>query len=340
LNYATRHLTSEQPVDLIITDIQMPEMDGVTLLEKLAEQAISVPVLALTAYGDRSLLIELLRRGCSDYLDKPVDETQLLEHVQTMLQRRRSAAEQLAQLFRKAEIGEHAAKIAHDFRNLITTVNGFADLAMMQQCSQEKACHYLNNIQAGCARAARLTERLLAYGTARVSAEPAPLDCNRIISDARDLLETVVGRNIRMEFDLTEPLWAVESIEVHIEQLLMNLLFNARAAITEFGTITVQTANEPEPGGGYCAAGNSRPNHTYTRISVIDTGKGIPLDQLPHVFDAGHSGSGSTGMGLSIVKEIVERHKGFVRIESLPDVGSSFHVFLPAIDPYEREGGV
>ncbi|MBD3315719.1 MAG: response regulator [Chitinivibrionales bacterium] len=332
LAYVREAQSTEQPVDLVITDIQMPVMDGVAMLKHLQKEQHSIPVLVLTAYGDRSLLIELIRQGCADYLDKPVGEEQLLDHIGRMLERNRAAERRLAHVLRNAEIGEQAAGIAHDFRNLLTMAQGFANLAMTNGCRSAVSRRYLSKIQLSCRRAARLTERLMAYGSAQNSTTPTLLDCNRIIAEAMELFETVVGRRIQLSFNPLKGLWRIESMRVDIEQIIMNLLINAKNAIQVEGEITIETSNEHSCGDGQVLIGTYRPGNAYVRITVHDDGCGIALNLLPNIFNAGRSGGDGTGIGLTITKRIVEQHKGFIQVESLPDHGSTFRIYLPAFN--------
>ncbi len=234
-------------------------------------------------------------------------------------------------------VGTLAGGVAHDFNNLLQAVLGYAELLLDARPDDSALVRGLEGIRKAALRGRSLTEQLLAFSrrAPEETGEREPLDLNRSIRSVFDLLGRTLPRMIRVELDLEEPLWKVRADPVQVEQVLMNLALNAKDAMPDGGTLTVRTRNvrlgaQPDPD-----APPELPPGRYVRVSLSDTGHGMPADVLEHVFEPFFTtkevGQG-TGLGLSSVYGIVKGHGGAVTCESVPGKGASFHVFFPAAD--------
>jgi two-component system, cell cycle sensor histidine kinase and response regulator CckA len=177
-------------------------------------------------------------------------------------------------------------------------------------------------------RAAALTRQLLAFSRKQVL-QPRVLDLNAVLQDLEKILRPLVNDGIVMETCLASNLGAVRADQSQIEQVIVNLIVNARDAMAKGGWLTVSTENVDWAGGV------SVPKGRYVVLSVKDTGTGMDPEVLAHIFEPFYTtkevGKG-TGLGLSTVYGIVEQSAGYVTVESEPGKGSQFKVFLPRVD--------
>ena len=180
-------------------------------------------------------------------------------------------------------------------------------------------------------RAASLTQQLLAFSRRQVL-QPKVLDLNAIVADFDRMLRRLVGERIKVVVDCAPALWQVRADPGEIGRAIMNLCLNARDAMPEGGTLTIETANatltEADAGDLHLAPGR------YVTMAVRDTGIGIDAEMRAHIFEpfftTKETGKG-TGLGLATVLGIVEQSGGAIRCESEPGVGTAFTIFLPAV---------
>jgi len=239
--------------------------------------------------------------------------------------------EELRQAQRQEALGRLAGGIAHDFNNLLTVMMGYASLALEGGLS-EPLRQNIGEILNAARRAAAITDRLRAFGrrkTLRVEA----FDLNALVDLMRATLDKLVEWNVELTFDLCETPLPVRADAAQIEQVLMNLVLNARQAIDGRGRIAVRTgrANPKE-----APAGDTR---ELVKFEVEDSGSGIEPDVLEHIFDPYFTTrSTGTGLGLSMAYGIIRQSEGQIRVASRPGRGSVFTVLLPACDPAELAG--
>ena len=228
-------------------------------------------------------------------------------------------------------IGQLAGGVAHDFNNLLQVVSGFTLLAMDDIGDEAEVMQDLKMIEGAAARAAELTSQLLAFSRRQIL-HPVDVNLNEIVSDLVLLLQRVFDRQIELVVQADAELNPVRADPGMIQQVLMNLCVNARDAILDRGTITIETRNILAD-DQFCADQPWAKPGPYSRVSVSDTGTGIPADILEHLFEPFYTtkevGKG-TGLGLSTVYGIVEQHDGNVTVETEVGKGSTFHVYLPA----------
>ncbi len=244
---------------------------------------------------------------------------------------------QLKQAQKMEAIGTLAGGVAHDFNNILTTIIGNAELILLTVGKNVSLCEEIKEIKMAGERGAALTRQLLAFSRKQMI-QPKILDLNKLLAGIKKMLVRLIGENIEI-LVIPEPgLWQVEIDPGQMEQVVMNLVVNARDAMPDGGKLTIQTANtyldedyfseqnilEDQPG-------------SYVMVAVSDTGSGMDKVTQEHIFEPFYStkekGKG-TGLGLSTVYGIVKQNKGFIWVYSEPGQGTTFKIYLPSA----REG--
>ncbi|HVN03617.1 MAG TPA: ATP-binding protein [Bryobacteraceae bacterium] len=231
--------------------------------------------------------------------------------------------EELRQAQRQEALGRLAGGIAHDFNNLLTIMMGYASLALDDNLSPGLR-QSISEILTAARRAAAITDRLRAFGR-RQALHASTFDVNALINSMRGALDKLVDGGADLRYELCPASLPVRADAAQIEQVLMNLVLNARQAIDGPGRIVVRTAlagPQEAPAGG---AGE------FVKIEVEDSGSGIDPGVLEHIFDPYFTTrSAGTGLGLSMAYGIIKQSDGQIRVDSRPGQGSVFSVFLPA----------
>ena len=247
---------------------------------------------------------------------------------------RRNLQQQLQQAQKMESIGRLAGGIAHDFNNLLQAITGFSSILMDELGEGDPRRSDVEEIDRAAQRAVALTRQLLAFSR-KQKLEMVPLDLNRELAGTEKMLRRLIGENIALETDLAEGLPGLLGDPGHLEQVVVNLAVNARDAMPEGGRLILRTRGvslereaRPEPAG----SGSGR----YLQLSIIDTGTGMTPEVRERIFEPFFSTKGSgkgTGLGLAVVYGIVRQHGGFIEVQTEPGQGTTFSVFLPALDP-------
>jgi len=236
---------------------------------------------------------------------------------------RNKLEEQLRQAQKMEAIGRLAGGVAHDFNNMLTAISANVELGLMAVREIDPVHELLCEIRDAATRAAKLTAQMLAFSRKQVI-EPRALDLSQQVDAIRGLLLRLLGEDVSIGFDLATALPAVLADPNQLEQVILNLVINARDAVRGRGAIQIATraavAGEVD--------GRSEP---FVVLSVKDDGPGIANEVLPHVFEPFFTtkAGGGTGLGLSTVHGIVTQHGGVVRVETSA-AGTTFDIFLPA----------
>jgi two-component system, cell cycle sensor histidine kinase and response regulator CckA len=248
--------------------------------------------------------------------------------------------ERLQQAQRLETVGALAGGVAHDFNNLLAVILDYIGFVRDELPPGSQGLSDVDAIACAAERGARLTEQLLTFGQ-RKTVEAEMLDVGEVIAGMRALLDRPLGSQIELSYEPEPDLWPVEAARANLEQIVLNLVVNARDAVSNQGRITVSTENvELTDDGGFeldVASGR------YVRVSVADDGCGIDPDTLAHVwepfFTTKAPGDGS-GLGLATVYGIARQAGGGVAISSTPRSGTRVDVYMPVSErcfPTRRE---
>ena len=280
-------------------------------------------VLHVKAEGPERFIQVTLTRGQGDYVTAVLSDASALKTLEA----------QFVQSQKMQAIGQLAGGIAHDFNNLLTAITGHCDLLMLRHDKADPDYADLDQISQNANRAAALVRQLLAFSR-KQTLKPQIMDLRDTLSDLTHLLNRLVGEPIVLTFDHDPSLRMIRADRRQIEQVIMNLVVNARDAMPEGGDITVSTDNirldsPSKIGRATLPAGD------YVCVKVRDQGCGIAPDDLAKIFEPFFTtkrlGEG-TGLGLSTAYGIVKQTGGYIFCESAPGEGSCFSLFFPAHD--------
>jgi len=238
---------------------------------------------------------------------------------------------QLQQAQKMDALGRLAGGVAHDFNNILTVIEGYAGLMLVDIPEQHPARPSITEIRSAVRSAATLTRQLLAVSRRQVL-QPRVLNVNETISGIDGMLRRVIGEHIEFRTKLDPQLSFVKADPGQLEQVLMNLVVNARDAMPNGGRVTVETANvvlDASNSHGY----RMKPVGPHVMLAVSDTGTGISPELLDRIFEpffTTKESSGGTGLGLSTVQGIVEQSGGHVWVYSEPGRGTTFKIYLPS----------
>jgi PAS domain S-box-containing protein len=240
----------------------------------------------------------------------------------------------LEQQFRQAQkleaIGRLAGGVAHDFNNILTVIAGYTEMVIAETQGQPALLDYAREIQYAATRAGALTAQLLAFSRRQIT-QPRVLDLNDIVSHSMKLLRRVIGEDIEIEAHLDPNLGRVKADPIHIDQIIMNLVVNARDAMGEGGKLTIETRNQILD-ADYVGRHIGVSPGPYCLLAISDTGTGMTAETRARLFEpfftTKEAGKG-TGLGLSIVYGIVKQNGGEIMVYSEPGKGSTFKIYLP-----------
>lgn len=238
--------------------------------------------------------------------------------------------EELHQTKKMNTMGRLAGGVAHDFNNLITVIMGYAELAMLNSSKNRPSDDELHMILDSAQKAARLSSQLLDFSSKQMI-EPQVLDINKVIGDSLQLIESLLGEGIIVEYKTEADLWSIKMDQSQLEQILLNLTVNARDAMTAHGCFGISTENVilskksankiglPEGGD-------------FVLLTISDNGCGIEERHLEHIYEpfftTKEKGKG-TGLGLSAVFGAVKQNHGLIRVDSKPGSGTTFTIYFP-----------
>jgi signal transduction histidine kinase len=326
----------ESPVDLILLDILMPEMDGYQVLEHLKgdAQLHQLPVIVVSAVDDLDSIVKCIELGAEDYLYKPFNVTLLKARIKASLEKRtlrqqeESYRQQLMATQRLASLGTLAAGVAHELSSPLQVITGVSETLLLRMAQdnalpRDALLERLDAIKRNSWRCAQIVGALRTYAHASTGVVEAN-DLNGLVNDALLLVASQLHAqaDVRVVTQLAPDLPPLPCDRNAIMQALLNLLANARDALPHGGEIRVTTTYDPAA-------------HQFS-LKVADTGEGISDAVRSRIFDPFYTtkplGQG-TGLGLSVVSGIVSAHGGSVQVESTPGHGAAFTLFFPLVNP-------
>src|SRR6202045_1490047 len=335
--------------DLLSVNPALARMLGFDSTEELLALGSSDALFRDPALRDR-LLVEYMNSGrvesiaewkCRDgkiiHVDlngrRTTNPERLIECIEVIVEdftEKIALEKQLVQAQKFEAIGQLAGGIAHDFNNMIGAIIGWADLGMEETDPASRPHRHFEKMRQQADRAAALTRQLLAFARRQIL-EPRNIDLNHTVTETLSLLEKVIGSNVEIKSTLAPHLALVSADPSQVEQILMNLCFNARDAMPQGGSLSIETGNTVFD-DEYCAIQPLARPGRYTMLSVTDTGTGMDAATLDRIFEPFFTtkelGKG-TGLGLAMGYGIARQHGGFVHVYSEPGVGSAYRVYFP-----------
>ena len=279
-------------------------------------------------HGGKTILVCL---GGWSVLDR-TGEISYLEILAENITERKQLENQLRQVQKMQAIGQLTGGVAHDFNNLLTVVEGQVEMMLSEVPPNERWRHRLEEIEKAAQLASTLTRRLLAFSRMQVF-QSRVLDLNVVIAGMSQMVARLIGENIEMTFLPDAHLGRVKADPSQIEQVLMNLVVNARDAMPDGGRLTIETHNA-HLDATYARQQAIVERGDYVLLVVSDTGRGMDAETQARVFEpfftTKQPGQG-TGLGLSMVYGVVKQSGGYIWVYSEPGKGSTFKIYLPRV---------
>jgi two-component system cell cycle sensor histidine kinase/response regulator CckA len=275
----------------------------------------------------RSYEIEGRTGSHSAVIARDISERKRAEAARVLLEN------ELRQAQKMEAIGQLAGGIAHDFSNLLTVISGYTEILLTRPVERQPAgTNEILEIKKAAHRAARLIRQLLAFSRQQVI-EPRALDLTSIVRETQTMFAPLIGETIDFETDLSDDLGTVTADPGQIEQVIMNLVVNARDAMRDGGTLRVTTANVTLAEDAAERGSDTAPGD-YVVLAVADSGHGMDAETTARIFEpfftTKERGAG-TGLGLATVYGIAKQFGGDIEVESEPGVGTTFRLYFPRV---------
>jgi two-component system cell cycle sensor histidine kinase/response regulator CckA len=328
-----------QSWDVVICDWTMPRFSGLAAHKLLKTVQEHVPFIISSGTCTEEMAIKAMQSGARDWVPKD-SLRRLAPAVSRELkkeQERKRAAEalrsvenQLRQAQKMDAIGGLAAGVAHDFNNILSVITGHTELVLADLSTSDPNHESLSEIREAARRAAEMTRRLLAFGRHQAF-HPQVVDLEQIVSGLEKMLRRLIGEDVELVTSRATGLGKVVVDRGQMEQVVLNLVVNARDAMPQGGTLTVEMSNvELDPSQAARHPGLKTGAHVL--LSVSDTGSGMDEETKARIFEPFFTTKGpgqGTGLGLSTVYGIVKQSEGIVEVKSAPGAGTTFRIYLP-----------
>ena len=321
-----------------------PDAPGKEILRK-ARQEIRVPrgIHAPLVADDRVIGVLGVVSGSLEKSDVPAitafahqlaaawRKATLLEELERSIDKLERTQDQLLQAQKMEAVGRLAGGVAHDFNNLLTAMKGYAELTLNRAGLDEQARADIEQIRKAADQAAALTKQLLAFSR-RQPLEPKVIDLNAVVDEMDAMLRRLIGEDIELCSHLEGEGVQLRGDPGQIEQVIINLVVNARDAMPDGGRLTVETRRVILDEAACLEIHDARPGE-FVCLAIQDSGMGIPKDIIDQIFEPFFSTKGpgkGTGLGLSVVYGVIRQHDGWISVYTEPGEGTVFKVYLPA----------
>jgi two-component system cell cycle sensor histidine kinase/response regulator CckA len=323
--------------DIALAETELPGCRTGQVLPLVKSLRPDLPLIVVTAGANEAEAITLMRSGARDYVAKenlarlgPVIERELRDVLYRI--EHKKLEEQFRQAQKMEALGQLAGGVAHDFNNLLTIINGFSDLLLSKLPPVDPSRAFIDQIRQAGEKCSALTRQLLLFSRKQTSSFRV-LDLNTVVGEAEKMLGRVLGENVKFVADLGPRLRSIKGDPGQLEQVIFNLVVNARDAMPRGGQVTVRTRNMTFA-EGYSRPVEDMPFGAYVMLEVADIGVGISDETLKHLFEPFYTtkepGKG-TGLGLATVFGIVKQSGGYLAIESKLGKGTSVRSYFPEI---------
>lgn len=329
--------------DCVFIDYMLPDIDGIDLLKKIYNPETELapfPVVVLTGQGHESIIIDAIQYGAQDYLTKnhltPDSLMMAIEKARHVFNIKRNQNETKLKLNHSQKLealGKLTGGIAHDFNNILTIILGntrlMQDILENDEFEQEGFLRKSKTIEKAAERGADLVEHLMAFSHHR-SLNPEPSDLNNLLNSMGDLLKRTIGQAVTILNNFADDLWLTNLDPAQLEHMVINISANARDAMPDGGTLSLQTYNTSIP-SNRAQKLNISPGD-YVCLSITDTGIGISKEIQDKIFDPFFTtkevGKG-TGLGMSTAYGFIRECGGTIEINSRLGQGTEFIIYFP-----------
>jgi len=319
-----------------LVDVRLGSSDGVELMDRLRERQPDLICVMMTGFAAVESSVGALRRGAYDYMIKPLSPMDVEATLVRCFEKLHGEAEkqQLRQTQRLEAVGRLAGGVAHDFNNVVTAIMLNADALRDSLGDDASQLEQVEEIIDAARHASSLTSQLLAFSRGQ-DLEPQVVDLNAVVRSVESMLRRLIGERIDLVIQLDPAIGNTMVDPMQLEQALVNLAINARDAMPTGGQLAIRTANiEPGTEGPWRHDGDVL-SDSYVMLTVSDTGSGLDAETRGRVFEPFFStkevGQG-TGLGLSTVYGFVTQSGGHIEVDSEPERGTTFAIYLPQID--------
>lgn len=335
----------EGRMDLILADYSIPGFDGMTALTLARQHCPDVPFLFVSATIGEELAIDAMHQGATDYvlkqrLGRLVPSVQrALRELDDRAERKRAeeALRQSEKQFRQSQkmeaVGRLAGGIAHDFNNLLTVIMGYSQVLLTELGPQHPLRGKIDETLKAGERAATLIRQLLTFSS-KQSLDPKILSLNTAVTSLESLLRRLIGEDIQLVSRLDPTNGRLRADQAQLEQVLVNLVVNARDAMPKGGMLTIETA-QVELTRSPVYHLTPLPPGLYVRLAVSDTGCGMDRNTQSHIFEPFFTTKGEgkgSGLGLSTVFGIVTQCGGAIDVTSRVGQGTRFDLYFPSVE--------
>jgi signal transduction histidine kinase len=320
-------IVKKQEIDLIISDVRMPNMSGLELLERLKsnKKTDNIPVVILTGDQERTLKRQALDLGAVDLLNKPISKEDLISRIKNVLRlkeyrdiilRRNEALKEQLVVSQKMElVGIMAAGAIHDIKNLLSIIIGYSNLFIEDAVLSQQEAQNMNRIRRAGEKASDLVNQILRF--TRLEGEIYSVNMGQLIDDVLAILEVSIPEHIEVNWNRPAKDILIEGSSIKYQQVLMNILINAIQALGKKGILKISL---------------QRAVNDHIQVDVQDNGPGINQQSMERMFDplftTKEHGKG-TGLGLFVVKHIIDEYKGKIEVQSEEGSGTLIKIFLP-----------
>ena len=324
--------------DLIISDYKLPSFDGISALALAQQKCPDTPYLFVSGNIGEEKAIETLKNGATDYILKDrllrlVPSVNRALHEALIKKEHRLLEEKLRQSQKMEAIGKLTGGIAHDFNNMLTIISGYTEMLIGKMEDRSLTRMGLEEIRKAAEKSSALTRQLLAFSRRQVL-QPKVLDLKEKIMNSIEMFHRLIGEGIELVTVIQENLGRIKVDPSQLEQVMLNLVINARDAMPKGGRITLEAMNIVYD-ESFVMRNPDIAIGEYVMLMVRDTGVGINLADKARIFEpffTTKSEGKGTGLGLATVFGIVSQSGGYIEVETAPGAGAAFKIYLPKVE--------
>lgn len=336
-------LLASQSMDLVVTDVKMPMMDGFELMNEIISHPEwgSPDVIFMTGLRDDDLKRKALTLGAHDLLNKPLLKEDLIARIQSTAQLHFYKKElentvdilkhQLMQAQKMELIGTLAAGAVHDLKNVLSGMIGYNELLLYEKALDHRVKKLLEQIKLSGESANQYLSQILNFSR-RSKEKMTPLSVNEIITQCIQMIQPMIPKSVQVQRQVYHEACYVKGITTELYQIFMNLFMNAIHAMPDGGMLSINIEKDHP---SVFDLKDSSFTGEVVRVQVQDTGSGIDPSIIDKIFEPSFTTkeiSKGSGLGLAVVKYIVDLYHGQLEVESDPSIGTIFSVYLNAIE--------